>query len=174
MSFFDKILRFIVLIIYSIWSFFLMMIEALTSIRNCIELIGGILYQPLIFLVSTLILQSQLNSLGKTYEESGTVPGSGVVILIAFLIIIVLIANAILELGYYLFHAEERYKTIFAIQKGFYNYSLIVVSLVAFWVSYDRSLESSVNLELLFIGGFFFLCVIFTDIYSFSSIQKER
>lgn len=174
MNFLEKILRFIVLIIYSIWYFCLMMIEALVSFRNCIELIGGILYHPLIFLVSILILQSPLNSLGKAYEESGTVPESSIVILIALLIIIVLIANAILELGYYLFHAEERYKTIFAIQKGFYNYSLIVVSLVAFWVSYDRSLEASVNLELLFIGGFFFLCVIFTDLYSFFIHSKGK
>lgn len=167
MNFLKTILRFIILLFYSIFALCLMTIETLISFRNCIELIGGIFYQPLIILLSILILQSPLNSLSKAYEESGTVPQSSIVILIILLIIIVLIANAILELAYYLFHAEERYNTIFAIQKGFYNYSLIFISLVALWVSYDHSLEAIVNLELLFIGGFFFLCVIFTDLYSF-------
>lgn len=76
--------------------------------------------------------------------------------LIAAMIIIVLVINAFLKLMYLLFHAQDRYNTIFAIQKSFYNYSLIVVSLIAFWVSYDKSIDTAANLELLFIGSFFF------------------
>jgi hypothetical protein len=151
-----------------------MIIESLISLRNCIDLLGAILYQPIIFGFSVFILYKPINSLGNIYEQTGTVPFPYIILLITGMIIIVLIANALIELSYYLFHAEERYKIIFAIQKGFYNYSLIIVSLIAFWVSYDHSLEASVNLELLFIGGFFFLCVIFTDLYSFFIHSKGK
>lgn len=68
---------------------------------------------------------------------------------------------------YYIFHRQERYNIIFAIQKSFYNYSLIVISSIAFWVAYDKTIEVSANLELLIIDIFFFLCVIITDLYNF-------
>jgi len=163
----EKIVRCITLSIYTIWNFCVMIIESLISLRNCLELIGAIFYQPVIFLFSVLILYKPLNSLVKIYQKSSTVPFPYIIMLITAMIIIVLIANALIELAYYLFHAEERYKTIFSIQKGFYNYSLIVISLVAFWVSYDHSLEANENLQFLFISAFFFLCVIFTDMYSY-------
>ncbi|MGO5019901.1 hypothetical protein ACTQ32_09815 [Roseburia faecis] len=172
----DKIMNYFVLVIYGIWNFGTMIIDSLITLRNCFELIGGILYQPIIFLITILILYSPINSIANVYEQSNSSEAifPYIIMLVAGMIIIVLVINAFLELMYLIFHAQDRYNTIFAIQQSFYNYSLIVISLIAFWVSYDKSMDATANLELLFIGSFFFLCVIFTDLYSFLIHSKKK
>ena len=163
----EKIFNYLALFIYGIFKFILMIIESLITLRNCVDLIGGIIYQPIIFLTAFLILQPILKNIEAVYYNPQESLFPYIVFIITLLIIIVLVINALIELMYYIFHKQERYNIIFSIQKSFYNYSLIVISLVAFWVSYDKSIEISANLELLIIGAFFFLCVVITDLYNF-------
>lgn len=144
-----------------------MIVKSLITLHNCIDLIGGILYQPIIFLIAILILNPFINNIETIYCNSQESVFSYIIMMITLLIIIVLAINAFIVLMYYIFHKQERYNIIFLIQKGVYNYSLIVISLIAFWVAYDKTIEVSANLELLIIGIFFFLCVIITDLYNF-------
>ena len=167
MSIIEKILNYVVLFFYTVWNFCIMIVESLITLHNCIDLIGGILYQPIIFAITLAILNKPVVYIEKLYHQSSEPIFPYVIFLISLMIIIVITINALIEFIYYLFHAEKRYNIVFAIQKSFYNYSLIVISLIAFWVAYDNSIDISANLELLIIGCFFFLCVIFTDLYNF-------
>lgn len=163
----ERLFNYVILFFYGAINFIIMIVKSLITLRNCIDLIGGILYQPIIFLIAILILNPFINDIEKIYYNSQESVFSYIILIITLLIIIVLSINAFIELMYYIFHKQEQYNIIFSIQKGFYNYSLIVISLIAFWVAYDKTIEVSANLELLIIGIFFFLCVIITDLYNF-------
>lgn len=144
-----------------------MIYNSLVTLHNCFDLIGGLLYQPMIFIITLLILQPVINIIDINNYNSLEAVLPYIVILSSLMIIVVLAINAFIELIYYFIHKQERYNIIFSLQKGFYNYSLIVISLIAFWVAYDNSIDIKANLELLTIGCYFFLCVIVTDLYNF-------
>lgn len=163
----EKILNYTILLIYAICNFIIMIYKSLVTLRNCFDLIGGLLYQPIIFTITLLILQPVINKIDINNYNSLEAVLPYIVILSSLMIIVVLAINAFIELIYYFIHKQERYNIIFSLQKGFYNYSLIVISLIAFWVAYDNSIDIKANLELLIMGCYFFLCVIVTDLYNF-------
>ena len=167
MSIIEKILNYIILFFYSVWNFCIMIAKSLITLHDCIDLIGGILYQPIIFGITFKIMEKTIAHIEKVYHQSQTPFVLYIIFLVVLIIIIVIAANALIELTYYLFHASKRYDVVFSIQKCFYNYSLIILSLVAYWIAYDNSTNFSINLKLLIIGCFFFLCVIVTDLYNF-------
>jgi hypothetical protein len=174
MDLLKNIFKFIVLIIYAIFNFIFMIIETLTKVRNYFDLFFGIIYQPVVFLVSLLILIYPLNQLETLYTKTGNVPVLYIIMILVGFFIIVISLNALIELIYYLLKKEEHFNVIFDIQKVFYNYSLIVISLIALWVAYEKPESSEVNLKLLIFGICFFLCVIISDIYNYLIHSKNK
>lgn len=167
MNILKRIFNYIILFFYGVVNFIKMIIKSLIPTRNYIDLVFGIIYQPIIFLIAFLILSHLISNIEKILYNTQKSVLSYVIILIILLVIIVLSLNALIELIYYLLHKKERYNVIFSIQKGLYNYSLTIISLIAFWVAYDNTTEAVANLNLLILGIFFFLCVIITDLYNF-------
>ena len=154
MNILESLFNYLILFFYGAVNFIIMIVKSLITLRNCIDLIDGILYQPIIFLITKLILNPFINNIEKIYYNSQESVFLYIILIITLLLIIVLSINAFIELMHYIFHKQD-------------NYSLIVISLIAFWIAYDKTIEVSANLELLIIGIFFFLCVIITDLYNF-------
>ena len=133
----------------------------------CLKLLGCILYQPCIFVFIYVILYSPIQKVEKMYLNSDELVGPYMIIMLIGMIMLTLVFNTLIELGYYICHKKRRYNIIFSIQKTFYNYSLIIISLIALFVAYDSSINASVNLELLELGVFLFLSMISIDLYDF-------
>lgn len=161
----EKIRNYLKLIVYSVYKFVKMFFKSIFTLKKCFDLIVGILYQPIIFCITWKIIYILDTKIKPWIDKEFIV--HYVIMLVILMLIIVLFLNAIIELIYCLCHKKEQYDIIFSIQKGFYNYALIIISLIAFWIAYDKSIDNIVNLKLLIMGCVFFLCVIVTDLYNF-------
>ena len=51
----EKILNYVVLFFYAVWNFCIMIVESIITLRNCIDLIGGILYTTGLFNIAKVI-----------------------------------------------------------------------------------------------------------------------
>ena len=161
----EKIRNYLKLIVYGVYKFVKMFLKSIFTLKKCFDLIVGTLYQPFIFCITWEIIYI-LNTKIKLWISKEFIVHY-VIILVILMLVIVILLNAIIELIYCLRHKKEQYDIIFSIQKGFYNYALIIISLIAFWIAYDKSIDNIVNLKLLIMGCVFFLCVIVTDLYNF-------
>lgn len=174
MNILEKILNRIALFFYGTIKFIIMIVKSLITLRAYFDLIGGILFQPIIFFIALIILKPSIENIESVYYDPQDSIFSYIILLVILLAIIVLVINSLIELIYYLLRIHDRYNIVFSIQKGFYNYSLIVISLIAFWVAYDQTIDGSANLELLFSGILFFGCVIITDLYNFLIHSQDK
>lgn len=174
MNILEKILNSIALFFYGTIKFIIMIVKSLITLRAYFDLIGGILFQPIIFFIALIILKPSIENIESVYYDPQDSIFSYIILLVILLAIIVLVINSLIELIYYLLRIHDRYNIVFSIQKGFYNYSLIVISLIAFWVAYDQTIDGSANLELLFSGILFFGCVIITDLYNFLIHSQDK
>lgn len=174
MNILEKILNSIALFFYGTIKFIIMIVKSLITLRAYFDLIGGILFQPIIFFIALIILKPSIENIESVYYNPQDSIFSYIILLVILLAIIVLVINSLIELIYFLLRIHDRYNIVFSIQKGFYNYSLIVISLIAFWVAYDQTIDGSANLELLFSGILFFGCVIITDLYNFLIHSQDK
>lgn len=174
MNILEKILNSIALFFYGTIKFIIMIVKSLITLRAYFDLIGGILFQPIIFFIALIILKPSIENIESVYYDPQDSIFSYIILLVILLAIIVLVINSLIELIYYLLRIHDRYNIVFSMQKGFYNYSLIVISLIAFWVAYDQTIDGSANLELLFSGILFFGCVIITDLYNFLIHSQDK
>lgn len=174
MNILEKILNSIALFFYGTIKFIIMIVKSLITLRAYFDLIGGILFQPIIFFIALIILKPSIENIESVYYDPQDSIFSYIILLVILLAIIVLVINSLIELIYYLLRIHDRYNIVFSLQKGFYNYSLIVISLIAFWVAYDQTIDGSANLELLFSGILFFGCVIITDLYNFLIHSQDK
>ena len=174
MNILEKILNSIALFFYGTIKFIIMIVKLLITLRAYFDLIGGILFQPIIFFIALIILKPSIENIESVYYDPQDSIFSYIILLVILLAIIVLVINSLIELIYYLLRIHDRYNIVFSMQKGFYNYSLIVISLIAFWVAYDQTIDGSANLELLFSGILFFGCVIITDLYNFLIHSQDK
>ena len=174
MNILEKILNSIALFFYGTIKFIIMIVKSLITLRAYFDLIGRILFQPIIFFIALIILKPSIENIESVYYDPQDSIFSYIILLVILLAIIVLVINSLIELIYYLLRIHDRYNIVFSMQKGFYNYSLIVISLIAFWVAYDQTIDGSANLELLFSGILFFGCVIITDLYNFLIHSQDK
>lgn len=167
MHIWKKLFDYVLLAVWVVWDFCKMIIESFITLHHCFDFIFGIFYQPIITLVTLLLLYFPLSIVvtrGYIFDKSGYVDA---ILFLLFIIGSVLSINAIIELFYCIIHKHERYNIIFIIQKEFYNYVLIVISLVALWIASQKEAKINANLELLKWGCVSFLSIFFTDLYNF-------
>lgn len=50
----ERLFNYLILFFYGAVNFIIMIVKSLITLRNCIDLIDGILYQPIIFLITKL------------------------------------------------------------------------------------------------------------------------
>lgn len=120
----------------------------------------GIFNQPFVVLFTLIPIIPQLDFL--------LIPENRMVwlIIIAFeIIVLTFLINAVIELIFNFFNKEDVYENVQELQKYSNNYVLIVISLLALYVSAFSQTGSIDNLKLLVIGSIYFLSTISSDIY---------
>jgi hypothetical protein len=170
---FLRLIIFIRLIAFGVWEFAKMIFFTIFIVKDVLlNFIIGVIYQPVIFCLTYVLFAEQIEFIFDNYMSDDS--WLQIVFYIFLIFCFVLIVNAAIELGYYLFSSGDSYKIVFKIQKAFYNYALIIISLMAFWYSFKNAMDEEMNLKLLFASIVFFVCVIFTDLYGFFIHSEDK
>lgn len=170
-----NIISYLFLFIISCVKLFISSIFAAFKVKDAITngaVWFSIFYQPFLILILMAYFAKKIDSIIYTFIN-GQGDWEYTIILSLIIIVIILFANAIIELFFRIKFSDEFFVEMFSLQQHAHNYMMAIISLTAIYAAIDTSSADELNTMLLVFGILIFACIAITDLYKALFINQN-